>query len=189
MRHCSLRRPDLVVLVMLDEPNAPVIYGGTLAAPVAGKILADALPYLGVEAIYTEEEQKQVALTVPSVIGKSVTEATSKLESSGLTVKTVGNGDKVIRQLPAAGQSISRNGTVVIYTDGAEDTKVKVPNFTGCTISAANQLANQYHLNISLSGVTGENSGSTAYSQSVKAGDEVDMGTVITVSFRVASTD
>lgn len=181
--------PDLVVLVMLDEPNAPVIYGGTLAAPVAGKILADALPYLGVEAIYTEEEQKQIALTVPSVIGKSVTEATSKLESSGLTVKTVGNGDKVIRQLPAAGQSISRNGTVVIYTDGAEDTKVKVPNFTGCTISAANQLANQYHLNISLSGVTGENSGSTAYSQSVKAGDEVDMGTVITVSFRVASTD
>ena len=180
---------QLVILVVLDEPNAPVIYGGTLAAPVAGKIFAEVLPYLGVEAVYTEDELKEINLTTPSVIGKTLEEAKNALASMDVTVKTVGSGDKVVRQLPSAGQTISHGGTVVLYTDGAEDTKVTVPDFTGYSISGANSLANQHHLNIALSGVTGQNSGATAYSQSVAAGEEVDMGTVITVSFRVASTD
>ena len=180
---------QLVILVVLDEPNAPVIYGGTLAAPVAGKIFAEVLPYLGVEAVYTEDELKEINLTTPSVIGKTLEEAKNALASMDVTVKTVGSGDKVVRQLPSAGQTISHGGTVVLYTDGAENTKVTVPYFTGYSISGANSLANQHHLNIALSGVTGQNSGATAYSQSVAAGEEVDMGTVITVSFRVASTD
>lgn len=180
---------QLVILVVLDEPNAPVIYGGTLAAPVAGKIFAEVLPYLGVEAVYTEDELKEINLTTPSVIGKTLEEAKNALASMDVTVKTVGSGDKVVRQLPSAGQTISHGGTVVLYTDGAENTKVTVPDFTGYSISGANSLANQHHLNIALSGVTGQNSGATAYSQSVAAGEEVDMGTVITVSFRVASTD
>ena len=180
---------QLVILVVLDEPNAPVIYGGTLAAPIAGKIFAEVLPYLGVEAVYTEDELKEINLTTPSVIGKTLEEAKNALASMDVTVKTVGSGDKVVRQLPSAGQTISHGGTVVLYTDGAENTKVTVPDFTGYSISGANSLANQHHLNIALSGVTGQNSGATAYSQSVAAGEEVDMGTVITVSFRVASTD
>lgn len=180
---------QLVILVVLDEPNAPVIYGGTLAAPIAGKIFAEVLPYLGVEAVYTEDELKEINLTTPSVVGKTLEEAKNALASMDVTVKTVGSGDKVVRQLPSAGQTISHGGTVVLYTDGAENTKVTVPDFTGYSISGANSLANQHHLNIALSGVTGQNSGATAYSQSVAAGEEVDMGTVITVSFRVASTD
>ncbi len=180
---------ELVILIVLDEPNAPVIYGGTLAAPVAGKIFADVLPYLGVEAVYTEEELETVSYSTPALVGKTVEEAKNSIESSNVTVKVVGSGDTVVRQLPSAGQSISRDGTIVIYTDGAESTKVTVPDFSNCTISQAVSLANSNHLNIALSGVTGENSGAVAYSQSVAAGEEVDMGTVVTVSFRVSSTD
>ena len=180
---------QLVCLVVLDEPNAPVVYGGTLAAPVAGKIFADVLPYLGVEAIYTEEELKNIDIAVPSAVGKQIEEAKRLFESSGISVKTVGNGEKVVRQLPSAGHLISRGGTVVLYTDDIENTKVTVPDFSGYSISGANSLASQHQLNITLSGVTGENSGATAYSQSIAPGEKVDMGTIITVSFRVSSTD
>ncbi len=180
---------QLICLVVLDEPHAPVIYGGTLAAPVAGKIFADVLPYLGVEAVYTEEELKDIDIATPALVGKSIEQAKNILNQSGISYKLVGDGEKVARQLPASGQMISRGGTVVIYTDGAEDKKVTVPDFSGYSISGANSLANQHQLNIALSGVTGENSGAVAYSQSVEAGKEVDMGTVITVSFRVTSTD
>ena len=180
---------QLVCLVVLDEPNAPVVYGGTLAAPVAGKIFADVLPYLGVEAIYTEEELKNIDIAVPSAVGKQIEEAKRLFESSGISVKTVGNGEKVVRQLPSAGHLISRGGTVVLYTDDIENTKVTVPDFSGYSISGANSLASQHQLNIILSGVTGENSGATAYSQSIAPGEKVDMGTIITVSFRVSSTD
>ena len=180
---------QLVCLVVLDEPNAPVVYGGTLAAPVAGKIFADVLPYLGVEAIYTEDELKNIDIAVPSAVGKQIEEAKRLFESSGISVKTVGNGEKVVRQLPSAGHLISRGGTVVLYTDDIENTKVTVPDFSGYSISGANSLASQHQLNITLSGVTGENSGATAYSQSIAPGEKVDMGTIITVSFRVSSTD
>ena len=180
---------QLVCLVVLDEPNAPVVYGGTLAAPVAGKIFADVLPYLGVEAVYTEEELKNIDIAVPSAVGKQIDDAKRLFESSGISVKTVGNGEKVVRQLPSAGHLISRGGTVVLYTDDIENTKVTVPDFSGYSISGANSLASQHQLNITLSGVTGENSGATAYSQSIAPGEKVDMGTIITVSFRVSSTD
>ena len=180
---------QLVCLVVLDEPNAPVVYGGTLAAPVAGKIFADVLPYLGVEAVYTEEELKNIDIAVPSAVGKQIDDAKRLFESSGISVKTVGNGEKVVRQLPTAGHLISRGGTVVLYTDDTENAKVTVPDFSGYSISGANSLASQHQLNITLAGVTGENSGATAYSQSIAPGEKVDMGTIITVSFRVSSTD
>jgi len=35
--------------MLLDEPQVSVRFGGTISAPVAQKILADTLPYLGVE--------------------------------------------------------------------------------------------------------------------------------------------
>ncbi len=41
--------PKVAVLVMIDEPQTDIRYGGVLAAPVAARIFADVLPYLGVE--------------------------------------------------------------------------------------------------------------------------------------------
>ena len=41
--------PKVAVLVMIDEPQTAIRYGGVLAAPVAANIFADVLPYLGVE--------------------------------------------------------------------------------------------------------------------------------------------
>lgn len=41
--------PQIAVLVMIDEPQTDIRYGGVLAAPVAKEIFENALPYLGVE--------------------------------------------------------------------------------------------------------------------------------------------
>ena len=41
--------PQVAVLVMIDEPQTDIRYGGVLAAPVAADIFGDVLPYLGVE--------------------------------------------------------------------------------------------------------------------------------------------
>lgn len=40
--------PQYAVLIMLDEPHGDVIYGGQIAAPVAGTLFSEMLPYLGV---------------------------------------------------------------------------------------------------------------------------------------------
>lgn len=41
--------PQVLILVLIDEPQG-VYYGGTIAAPVAGEIFENILPYLGIEA-------------------------------------------------------------------------------------------------------------------------------------------
>jgi cell division protein FtsI/penicillin-binding protein 2 len=42
------RDPQLLCAVMVDEPQTGSIYGGTVAAPAFGQIMAFALPYLGI---------------------------------------------------------------------------------------------------------------------------------------------
>lgn len=43
--------------------HAPINFGGTISAPVAQKIMADTLPYLGIEPVYTEEELANMSRT------------------------------------------------------------------------------------------------------------------------------
>jgi Cell division protein FtsI/penicillin-binding protein 2 len=53
--------PQIACLVLLDEPDLINAYGSTVAAPVVGSILADVLPYVGLEPAYTQEELENVA--------------------------------------------------------------------------------------------------------------------------------
>ena len=44
-----IEKPEIAILVMLDEPKGEKYYGGAISAPVNSKIMADILPYLGYE--------------------------------------------------------------------------------------------------------------------------------------------
>lgn len=52
-----------------------------MVAPVNSKIMADILPYLGIEPTYSAEELLGADTTVPYVIGSSVADAKSRMES------------------------------------------------------------------------------------------------------------
>ena len=84
--------PQVAVLVMLDEPHVPVTFGGTIAAPVAGQIFADILPYLGIEPQYTEDEYANLDTATPNVVGDSVSAAQSSLSEKQLKSRVVGSG-------------------------------------------------------------------------------------------------
>lgn len=179
--------PQVVVLVVLDEPHGDIKYGGTIAAPVAGQILAEILPYLGVEPKYNESETASLSKSTPAVTGLTVEKAKSEISSAGLTYKVIGDGETVERQVPSAGKSISESGTVVLYTGTEASSMVEVPNFAGMTVSEVNQLAGSRCLNIKFSGNALTESGVVAYAQDYAEGTSVEIGTVITVSFRSES--
>lgn len=176
--------PEIAILVILDQPQCDVRYGGTISAPVAQKVLADALPYLGIEPQYTEEELASLNRVTPTVVGDTVATAQSKITSQSLTYKVVGDGDKVVQQMPEGGTTIPQNGIVVLYTEqGSVDQTVTVPNFVDCTLSQANALAAEYGLNLQIQGVTEESGEVIAVRQSIEAGEKVASGTIITVEF------
>ncbi len=178
-----IEKPEIAVFVMLDEPKGEKYYGGAISAPVNSKIMADILPYLGFEPSYTEEQLQKLAITVPDTLGNAIADAKGKITNQKLEYKVVGNGEKVVRQLPAAGSKVISGGVVILYTeDGAEVTKATVPNFKGLSATEVNAAAARAGVNVEFSGNT-STGGLKAYKQSVEAGKEVDAGTVITVYF------
>lgn len=108
--------PKLAVLVCLDEPHSWTTSGGALSAPVCAEVLSRALPYLGVEPQYTEEEQKKYFTQVPELTGWRVAAAVQKLSEYSLTASVYGEGERVTDQYPQAGTTVRRNSAIVLDT-------------------------------------------------------------------------
>ena len=64
--------PQIAVLVAINDLPEPATHtGGTIAAPVVGRIMEDVLPYIGITPVYDDSESDRRAWTVPSVSGKT----------------------------------------------------------------------------------------------------------------------
>ncbi|MGM9648663.1 MAG: penicillin-binding transpeptidase domain-containing protein [Butyricicoccaceae bacterium] len=178
--------PTYAVIVLIDEPQTANRGGGALAAPVVGRIFTDILPYLGVEAVYSDEEQDRKEVSVPSLIGMTREEAEAKLEELDLGCRFKGDGDTVTDQLPVEGVSLQAGSSVVLYCDEKRSTeKVTVPNVKGLTPSAARDTLESYGLYMKQNGVASSRvTGATAsINQSPNEGAAVAPGSVVTVEF------
>ena len=175
--------PQVAMLIIMDEPNED-LGGGALCAPIAAEVVEQAMPVLNVEPKYDEKEMKNLSIATPNVIGKSVDSAKKTLKAKELKYKIVGKGDKILNQSPSSSTNIPAKGVVVLYTEQSEKQKTKVPDFTGLTVSEANRAAADSNLNIEINGNNLSASTVVAYRQSVDKGSEVDIGSVITVTFK-----
>lgn len=175
--------PQIAILVMIDEPNTANRGGSACAAPVVAKILEDSLPYLGVEPSYTEKELAKLDKTVPDTIGFTVADAKKTVTDAGFSCKVLGEGERIIEQMPRQGDTIPAKGQVVLVTEGSELQTVKVPDLNGMTSGEANRALTNAGLNIRVKGTDVSKSGTTVNSQSVSPGTEVPMGTVVSVTF------
>ena len=182
--------PQVAVLVLLDQPQCAVRFGGTIAAPVAQKILDSILPYMGIEPEYTTEELANLSRTTPNVEGTAVAAAQTKLTNTGLKATIIGSGATVVQQVPAAGQSIPAGGTVLLYTEKSEEVMVTVPNLIGKSVTQVNTIASEFGLNVQLQGLSvGGGTSAVSNTQSVAEGTKVPKGTVIKVSFLYNDTN
>ena len=146
--------------------------------------MEETLQYLNVEPQYTEDEMQFVDILVPSVIGKTKSEAQKAIENSGLKAEIYGDGDKITSQMPVANSKVSKNSNIILYTD-KDDKKqtVTVPDVRNCTPAEANKLLTDAGLNVKIKGVTDASGTAVCSGQSPAAGTSVEMGTVITLDF------
>ncbi len=178
-------RPEYAIIVMIDEPHGANTYGSAVAAPVASAIMKEILPYLGVEAMYTQDEYANINTSVPSVEGSTVEDARRAISAAGLSSRVIGEGDKVIAQNPLGGSTAPTNGTIVLYTEeNYEPEKVVVPDLTNMGVSGVSSTAAAAGINVEIVGVVSGSSGAVSYRQEIAAGTEVNRGTVVKVSFR-----
>lgn len=180
--------PKIAVLVFFDTPTGASYYGSQVSSPVFINIMSEVLPYLQVQAEYSDEEMQYVDTTAGAYVGMSVEEAKSKATEAGFTTTVKGDGDKVVSQIPAVSAKIPNGGNIVLYTDSSsEKEKVTVPDLVGYSISEVNSIASNSGVNASISNA-GASSAVVSVSQDIEPGKEVSPGTVVTVKFAASET-
>lgn len=173
---------NVAVIIAVDEPMCANYYGSSVAAPYVAEFLKGALPYLGI--LPQNDADKSVA--VGDYVGMSIRDAKKAIESLGLTVYTVGNGENVVCQVPYAFERIRKDGgRVILYTDGAAVTDKKVPNVVGMQANDAIRKLIDLGFNVSLGGATDYDRGvgATVIGQDIYD-VEAKTGSVITLILR-----
>ena len=178
--------PQIAVLVFLDTPsNASGVYisGGQMAAPVVGNMMADILPYLGVEPSVSEEEAGRMDVTTPVLTGLSVYEAAKRAQDAGLRYRSIGGGDTVTDQLPAPGQSIARDTEIILYLGAKPSEEMEVlPDLSGLRYEEARDMLSYYGLYLRTLSPIGESGEQRVGAQSIAAGTALAHGSVVTVT-------
>lgn len=189
--YAPMEDPQYALLVFFDEPqkeqNGGYNGGNAVAGPIFASIMKEILPYLGVKSQYSEEEFNNLDTYTPYVTDLTLDEAYQTIDEIGLNYTVIGDyedGDtKVSLQIPAAGESIPKDGTVYLYTYGYdEELEVEVPDFSNCSFGDCNYYASIAGVQVRAEGGAAVSSG-YARSQNIAAGTKVKPGTVITVSF------
>lgn len=172
--------PRIALLVIVDEADTPVDYGGTTAAPFARQILEDVLPYLGYQP---DEGEDSEPVQVADVIGLPLWEARKTLSALGLKVLDDGGSGSVTAQMPSAGATLRTGGQMMLYTYDEElpetETLVCVPDVSGKSIASAASLLRQRGLEMEIDG------SGFAVSQEPAAGSFLAPDSVVLVHFEL----
>ena len=181
--------PMISVLLIVDEPRAGSVYGSAVAAPYIANFLEEALPYLGVEREYSEEETARMTVTVKNYSGYDVESAVSAIKKAGLQYEIVGSGETVSAQMPSGGTKIMKSGgKIILYTGGSSvnGNSVTVPDVVGMTAQNAIKTLQAKGLNVRIEGTSNyaEGEGATVISQKIEVGTSVKYGSVVSITCR-----
>ena len=172
--------PEILVYVMLDDPNnARTDYSSILAAPVAGNIISEVAPYLGIAT--DGEDRSGTIVTVPNLVGTEWSNAQVSLNIQGLKhqlqeSQSSQSAAPVTYQYPHAGSKVPYGTTIYLYTDTYEGSHTEVPDVTGKSPDFARQMLSAAGLNCVVEG------SGTVQAQSAEPGSSVQRGTIITLT-------
>jgi len=179
--------PQIVILLLLDTPCTSTgvpIFGGSMAAPVVGNMLADILPLaLGIMPHYSEEQLQDISVAVPNVTEIYLNSAIGTLMGLGLEYTAVGDGTVVTAQLPAPNSEVAPGTVIRLFLDTPPpDGTVVVPDLFGMTFEGARRTLENHGLFIRAIGVPKSDTRARVSVQSIPRLEEVAYGTVIIVT-------
>ena len=118
-----ISNPELVVLVVLYNPTGEGGHGGGgVAAPVASKVLNEALPYLEISKDNLTVEEIKMNVEVPNVIGLTYKEAKEIMQQCGLEITfrnevedgKVSDDFVISNQVPNSGVQILEGSSIIV---------------------------------------------------------------------------
>ena len=179
--------PRYIVLVALDTPSRETgiyISGGVMAAPTVGAVMADILPYLGVQRKFDDEDLASQEIVIENLSGMNREQVQQYLKQQNLTAHFSGEEETVTGQIPAAGSTVPGGSQMLVYFGKTvPETDITVPDFSGMNRAQAVAEAGKLGLYILHTGNGGNAAGIVATMQNIPAGTQVSAGTTIQLEF------
>lgn len=103
--------PEYVMLLCVDEPSSGAYYGSVVASPYAKQIFSGMFDYKNIKpSNFVEQEQ----VTVPNLVGKTITEAYSILNGKGFYFEVDGEDGIVVSQFPSPDTKLYIGSTILL---------------------------------------------------------------------------
>ena len=171
--------PQIVCLVMMDNPKTKGYYGGITSGPVFRAIAERVIStsYKFSRTAIAQEPAANGTISVPDVRMLQPTLAKKMLLNYGLNCQTFGAGTIVIKQMPEPGKKIEKGESVSLILNDesvvSSDGTIVVPDVRGMSIRRAmNRLvSDEFEIKVQGSGVV--------LQQIPAAGDRVRSGSSI----------
>jgi cell division protein FtsI (penicillin-binding protein 3) len=171
--------PQVVCLVMMDNPRTKGYYGGSTSGPVFRSIAERLITtsYKFSRTAIAQDPESNGTIAVPDVRMLQSVLATKILSNYGLNCQTFGKGFMVIKQAPEPGKKIEKGEVVSLILNGESsalaDGMIAVPDVRGMSIRrATNRLvSDEFEVKIQGSGVV--------IQQSPAAGEHIRLGSSI----------
>ncbi|WP_028982937.1 stage V sporulation protein D [Sporolactobacillus terrae] len=118
MGFAPANNPKIAVYVSIDHPKNTVQFGGTVSAPIAGRIIGDSLSAMGVKKQKGGLEKEvrypdQPMIKIPDLKGMDKNDLRNALFN--LKLETKGDGDVVTMQSPKPGIKVKQGSTIMVY--------------------------------------------------------------------------
>jgi cell division protein FtsI/penicillin-binding protein 2 len=173
--------PQVVCLVMMDNPRSRGYYGGSTSGPVFRAITERVImtSYKFSRTAIAKGPDAHGSVVVPDVRIVQPTLAKRMLETYGLNCQIFGKGEFVIKQIPEPGKKVEKDETVSLILNSecvvSSDGMILTPDVRGMSIRRAmNRLvSDEFEVKIKGSGIVTQ--------QFPAAGEQTRLGSSITL--------
>lgn len=113
-----VEKPQYALLLCVDEPSTGVYYGSLVAAPYGKQFFSQMFNYLNIAPTNLEEDLKAMenVVTIPNLIGLSISDACAKLVSLDLQYEIDGENGVVLAQSISPGEKVQHRSIVLLRT-------------------------------------------------------------------------
>jgi penicillin-binding protein 2B len=139
--------PELIVYVAVQQPKIDESTNGSVpVSMIFNPVMKSSLQYLNIQPA---SQGKVTSNEIPDVTGKGIDESVKILKEAGLKPVVVGNGDKIVSQLPGAGVNTLEGERILLRTSGDE---IKVPDMTDWSFRDTMKFAKLAELKLNKAG-------------------------------------
>lgn len=171
--------PQIVLYVAVDGATRGAQWGSQMAAPLFRRIMVDVLNYLQIAPSESGAAPGE-PVQVPDLRGLTVNDAAAQIDTAGLMLRLVGEGQHILNQTPKAGATVPRQTQIVVYLgedDAFSGDRMPMPDLSGFTVKDVGQVLSWLGLYLEAEG------SGIAMRQEPASGSPVERGDVIKVFF------